>query len=146
MATTTSNPAESNPFFRRALEAARTIAQSADRLLDVVEEATRKLEAEENHGPLKSVLAEVGALFRMIRAYAKGRYTAVPWESLVLGVAALVYFLSPLDLIPDFIPVIGYVDDVAVLGFVLIAIQSDLNDFRAWEACAKEDGGGETNT
>src|SRR5207248_2403807 len=122
------------------------IAQSVDRLLDVVEDASRKLEAEGNHGPLKSVLAEVGALFRMIRAYAKGRYTAVPLESVVLGVAALVYFLSPIDLIPDPIPVIGYVDDAAVIGFVLLAIRSDLNDFRAWENCAKGDGDGETNT
>ena len=52
---------ESNTFFRRALEAARSIAQSADRLLDLVEEATRKLDAAESPGPLTSVLADAGA-------------------------------------------------------------------------------------
>ena len=85
---------ESNTFFKRALEAARSIAQSADRLLDLVEEATRKLDAAESPGPLTSVLADAGALFRMIRACAKRTYTATPWESLVLAVAALVYFVS----------------------------------------------------
>jgi len=137
---------ESNTFFRRALEAARSIAQSADRLLDLVEEATRKLDAAESPGPLTSVLADAGALFRMIRACAKRTYTATPWESLVLAVAALVYFVSPIDLIPDPIPVIGYIDDAAVIAFVALSIRSDLDNFRKWEAQSKEGPDGETST
>jgi uncharacterized membrane protein YkvA (DUF1232 family) len=48
-------------------------------------------------------------------------------------VAAILYFISPLDVIPDFIPGVGYVDDVAVIAWVLNSIAHDLDDFRAWE-------------
>ena len=92
------------------------------------------------------MLADAGALFRMIRACAKRTYSATPWESLVLAVAALVYFVSPIDLIPDPIPVIGYIDDAAVIAFVALSIRSDLDNFRKWEAQSKEGPDGETST
>jgi len=140
------NPPQSNTFFRKALEAARPVAKSADRLLTLVEEATRTLDAEQNRGRLKAVLADAGALLRMIRAHAKREYTVVPWESLVLAVAALLYFVWPIDLFPDAIPVIGYVDDAAVISFVVSSIRSDLDAFRGWEAGRNEDPNGETST
>jgi uncharacterized membrane protein YkvA (DUF1232 family) len=47
---------------------------------------------------------------------------------------AIIYFVNPFDLIPDFIPVIGYLDDVAVIALAVASIHNDLDDFRAWEA------------
>ena len=133
------NLVESNSIFRKSLDAARSVAVSVDRLLSLVQKATLKLEKNKNRGPLKTVLADAGAFFRMIRAYAKRKYTGIPWESLVLVVAAVIYFVSPIDLIPDFIPIVGYVDDAAVIGFVAWSIRSDLGNFRAWEASQSED-------
>lgn len=141
-----SNPAESNTFFRRAVAAARSVINDADRLVDLVEEATRKLDAADRRGPLSSALADAGALFRMIRAYARRTYTTIPWESLVLAVAALLYFVSPIDLVPDWIPVIGYLDDAAVIAFVAWSIRADLDKFREWEAHQKGGPDGEAST
>ena len=58
------------------------------------------------------------ALIRLTRAYFSKQYIDVPWQTIVLAIAALIYFVSPIDLIPDFIPVVGYLDDVAVISFV----------------------------
>jgi uncharacterized membrane protein YkvA (DUF1232 family) len=66
--------------------------------------------------------------------YATGEYREVPWKSLTLIVAAVLYFVMPIDLIPDFLVGVGYVDDVAVLAWVMSAVGSDLEDFRRWEA------------
>ena len=55
-----------------------------------------------------------------------------PFPKLVLWVG-IIYFVSPLDLIPDAIPVLGYIDDAAVLSLVMAAIRSDLEKFQEWE-------------
>jgi uncharacterized membrane protein YkvA (DUF1232 family) len=47
--------------------------------------------------------------------------------------AALLYVLSPVDLVPDFIPGIGMIDDVVVLALLLQSLAQDLAAFRAWE-------------
>lgn len=44
-----------------------------------------------------------------------GKNPLTPWYAKALGVFVVAYALSPIDLIPDFIPVLGYVDDVLLL-------------------------------
>jgi uncharacterized membrane protein YkvA (DUF1232 family) len=73
------------------------------------------------------------ALLRMMRAWVGGRYREVPARTLLFSVLALLYFVSPIDLIADFVPVIGWLDDAAVIVLLLSAIGKDLDRFRAWE-------------
>jgi uncharacterized membrane protein YkvA (DUF1232 family) len=105
--------------------------EKSKKLLD---QAMKKANSkEENKGPLTEVWNSLKALFRMFQAYIRREYTKVPWGSIVLVVVAIIYFVSPLDLIPDWIPLAGFVDDAAVIGFVIKAIQNDLNAFLKWE-------------
>lgn len=78
-------------------------------------------------------LADARALVRLLRAYAAGRYRDVAIEDLLLILAGFVYFVSPLDLIPDVVAGVGLLDDVAVLGFVLRSLPDVIGRFRAWE-------------
>jgi len=71
-------------------------------------------------------------LIRLVQRTVRGQYR-LPWRSLVYAMSAILYFLSPLDLIPDFLLGIGYVDDVAVVFGVLNALRDDLARFVAWE-------------
>lgn len=54
--------------------------------------------------------------------YLAARDPRVPWYAKALAIAVAAYALSPIDLIPDFIPVLGYVDDLIVipLGIALV--------------------------
>ena len=97
-------------------------------------EASRKAASTGQHGPLKDVWNSLMAFFRLIRAAVSGEYTEVPWHSLVLIVAGVLYFLTPIDLIPDFIIGLGYLDDVAVIGWVMKTVQSDVDAFLMWES------------
>lgn len=65
-------------------------------------------------------------------AWWRGEYRAVSRQALVAVVAALLYFLSPLDALPDWIPGLGFVDDVAVLAWVMRKWSAELEAFRAW--------------
>lgn len=63
---------------------------------------------------------------------ARGRYRPIPWSAVLWMLAAVVYLLSPLDLIPDFLLVIGLVDDVIVVGWMLTRVDQGLEDYRLW--------------
>ncbi|HOW91811.1 MAG TPA: DUF1232 domain-containing protein, partial [Anaerolineaceae bacterium] len=69
----------------------------------------------------------------MLKAYINKEYTVVPWASIVLVAGTVLYFLSPIDLILDWLPLAGFVDDAAVLVFVFRQIRVDLEKFQAWE-------------
>ncbi|MFW6067692.1 MAG: YkvA family protein [Myxococcota bacterium] len=80
-------------------------------------------------GRLRKLRNQITLLFEMIKAYAKREYTNVPWWAIAMGVAAVAYFLTPADLIPDFIPIVGYVDDAVVVGLAVKAIQEELRRY-----------------
>ena len=108
-------------------EAARLTEEDARRLVA----RHRELDEKFKHVPdkLKKVVNQVKLLYELIRSYIDGSYREVPWVSIATAVAAIVYFLAPIDLIPDVIPGIGYVDDLLVIRFALTALGSDLKTF-----------------
>jgi uncharacterized membrane protein YkvA (DUF1232 family) len=85
-------------------------------------------------GPLARVWDELMSFIRLIRAWAKGSYRHAPWKSLALIIGAILYFVSPLDAIPDIIPVLGFMDDAFIIAFVMRQVRKDIAAFRIWEA------------
>ncbi len=85
-------------------------------------------------GPLQKFINEVKLLMSLVKDYYNGSYREIPWWSISAVVAALIYVLSPVDLIPDFIPVIGFLDDAAVVAACLSLIRKDLDAYRLWKA------------
>ncbi|WP_346798929.1 DUF1232 domain-containing protein [Halomonas sp. Bachu 37] len=68
----------------------------------------------------------------MTRDVVSGRYRPVPWEAFLLMGAALAYLVMPFDLIPDFLMLIGVVDDVVIVGWLLSRVDKHLAGYRAW--------------
>jgi uncharacterized membrane protein YkvA (DUF1232 family) len=83
---------------------------------------------------LGSLRTDLPVLIRLAKAYGRGDYRRVPVKSLVLATAALLYFVTPFDLFPDFIVGTGFLDDAVVVAYVLKAIRDDLARFEDWEA------------
>ena len=105
--------------------------QNKDKLSGLIDRASRK--ATGKQGKLKDVWASLLAFFRLVRAYVNGSYRQVTPKSLLTIVASLIYFVSPIDLIPDFILGLGFIDDATVLAWTIKACASDLAAFIAWE-------------
>lgn len=83
-------------------------------------------------GRLGKVKEDLQLLQALCLAYWRGEYRAVSRKSMISVVAGLMYFLSPIDAIPDFILGIGMLDDIAVLAWVMRSIEVEMNAFRAW--------------
>ena len=121
-----------SPAFQQAKSKAEEYARDPEKAKKLIDEAMKKAKGK-NKGPLGEVWRYLTALIRLTRAYFSKQYTDVPWQTIVLAIAALIYFVSPVDLIPDFIPGVGYLDDVAVISFVVASIKADLDNFLEWE-------------
>ncbi len=81
-----------------------------------------------------NVVEDIIDLVDLVRCYINGTYRRIPYKMIIMALGALLYVLSPIDLIPDMIPVIGYVDDVAVIMFVLNkGVNKELKKFREWK-------------
>ena len=78
------------------------------------------------------VLAKIPLMILLIKSYTKKEYTEIPYRSIIVIIIALIYLLSPIDIIPDVIPFAGYIDDVAVLGLALKFVYEDLEKYREW--------------
>jgi len=75
---------------------------------------------------------DVKLLQALCVAWWRGEYRAISPKALVPVVAGLLYFVSPLDAIPDWLLGVGFLDDIAVLGWVLKTVSDELDAFRAW--------------
>ena len=77
---------------------------------------------------------DLQTLISLLRDWHRGVYTNVPTKTILLIVAALLYFLSPLDTIPDFLGPMGFTDDAAVILFVFSSIKNELSHYRDWRS------------
>jgi len=81
---------------------------------------------------LKSALKNVRVLYALFKDTVNGKYKLPPTSVAMIG-GGLLYFILPADLIPDFIPVIGYLDDLAILTTIMNSLKNEINAYRIWK-------------
>ncbi|NOX37074.1 MAG: DUF1232 domain-containing protein [Calditrichaeota bacterium] len=116
--------------FEKVKQRADTIAREEPRLEHLIREATEK--ARRHRDELQKLWSNLQWLLRMLDAYRRGHYREVPWRVILYAAAAILYFLNPMDLVPDFLTGIGFVDDATVLALVVKAIHDELERFKQW--------------
>ena len=121
---------------RFALNRARRLIASPQALLRVVAQASRKAAALRNPPRLKAVLEELKAMLDLLKASATGAYPGLSKANLLLIAGAVVYFLMPTDLLPDFIFGAGYIDDAMVITWVISTTKEELAKFKHWRAAS----------
>ena len=72
-------------------------------------------------------------LWDLLKDYHNGIYKNVPWKLIAAVGFAGAYLISPLDVIPEVIPVLGFVDDAAVFALVVSAFQSEIDAYKEWK-------------
>lgn len=82
-------------------------------------------------------LANIPVMASLLRSFFKKEYTDIPIGSIIAITSALIYFVSPIDIVPDSIPFIGYIDDAAVVTVCWKLVESDVKEYVKW----REDNG-----
>ncbi len=129
-----------NKFSKK--QAKKTIKKGAKR---ISEEDLKKVIEKENfieekiikNKTLKSLYEDVKLFISIIKDYYKGTYKDIPYWSIAAIGFSLLYFLSPIDFVPDFIPMVGYVDDALILATCYKMIKKDLIKYKEWKVQTK---------
>ena len=74
----------------------------------------------------------IPVMISLVKNYVQGKYTTVPYGTILAVLSALIYFLSPIDIIPDFIPLAGYLDDMAVVALCMNMVKIDIETYDKW--------------
>ena len=77
-------------------------------------------------------LSDVPVLISLVKAYTVKEYTEIPIGSIIAVISALIYLLSPIDIIPDIVPGIGFLDDAAVIATVYALVHDDIEEYKVW--------------
>jgi uncharacterized membrane protein YkvA (DUF1232 family) len=85
-------------------------------------------------GKLRQAWSDIQVLVRLVRAWARGDYRDVSKGTIGLILGALVYFVTPIDAIIDHLPFAGFLDDAAILAWVISEVRAEIEAFKAWEA------------
>jgi len=116
--------------FEQAKIDAESYVRHQGELPRLLEKATRK--SKRCYEFLLPSWESLQILLRLLRAQLMGKFSA-PANSILMAIAALIYFVSPFDLILDSIPVLGLVDDTSVITSVARANLTLISNFRKWE-------------
>jgi len=131
----TSNDVAGSALFKKFLQTAEGYIRQPTRMKKLLTDAYKKASDKKDVGTLAHEAWEtLQTMFRLIKASMSGEYTGVPGTTVAAAVAVLIYFLSPIDLIPDFIPVLGLLDDVALVAWFSTTLKGELDKFTEWES------------
>lgn len=112
-------------------EAAARVLQRRFRVVLLIRSAYERMMT--HSSVLEAVWDDLRTMLRLLVRWADQSYQRVSWVPLVLIVAAMIYFVTPADVIPDVLGALGFVDDVTVITTVVQRIRGELDRFRQWE-------------
>ena len=128
-----------NALFNVFIGRATKLLGKPFKVVTVVNEVADKLADEHSKdNKFKQLFNSAFTLVRLVRSYARGEYRQVKNSTIISGLAVLLYVLSPIDLVPDFIPVLGWLDDLSLVSWFVGKFSEELGRFRSWEASQPE--------
>jgi uncharacterized membrane protein YkvA (DUF1232 family) len=123
-------------FFGKAkllyLEKAHQIAGEDGKLQKLLKNVGERLHAVSHHPKVQTALEPILIFKRMIQAHRSDKFK-VSSKTLGLIVLGLVYFITPIDIIPDFLPILGFTDDLSVILAIFNSVKHEVQDFLNWE-------------
>lgn len=100
---------------------ATRILEDEKKVNQLLEKAKKIIKEIKNVPVIGGLVDDLMTLFDLIGDYAKGNYRKIPLRVIISAVAGVIYLVSPIDIVPDFIPVVGWLDDAAVVTLILNA-------------------------
>ena len=103
---------------------------SDEDLLKVIKD---EVKAKEKSQYLGDKLQDFVLLYSLLKDYYNKEYTQVPWKLIAAIGSAVAYLILPVDMIPDILPILGYIDDAAMFGFIIKTFAKEIEDYKKWK-------------
>lgn len=113
---------------------AKRILNNKTKVIKLVTKALSFCKKLGNISFLKKWFLDIPTLCDMLTDTINGVYKSIPYSSLVMIVIAIIYTVSPVDILCDTIPILGVLDDAAILKIVLDTIKNDLASYTSWKS------------
>jgi uncharacterized membrane protein YkvA (DUF1232 family) len=107
---------------------ANSVAQNKSELESLLEKSKKKLA--NNSAKFSGITSDIRDFLNVAATLAKEGKVNIPWKSVLLIIGSLIYFINPFDVVPDFIAGLGFVDDLAILNFVITMVKNDIEKFK----------------
>ena len=117
-------------MFTKKNDKEKTLVSNLKYLIGKEDKLKEKLE---DNSYLEPFSDDLMLFMSLIKDYYKGDYRKIPFRTISAGVVGAIYTINPIDLIPDSIPFIGYIDDALVLKFCLKQARKDLQKYKSWK-------------
>ena len=112
---------------------ALAVSKGTGSVLELLNKASGKLEPLKSAPLLGDSVADVQDVVSMLNDYYHDRYKKLPFAVLAGSLAIVAYLVSPIDLIPDGVPVLGFIDDALIINLVLeLCVDAELSRYRKW--------------
>lgn len=123
-----------NAIFSLFINRATRLLGKPLKIITILNETADKLVDEKSKDNKFRQLFDVAlTLVRLVRSYVNGNYREIQTSTIISGLAVLLYVLSPIDLVPDFIPLVGFLDDLSLVSWFVDKFHGEITRFRAWE-------------
>ena len=122
---------EENKTFKKAIEKSENVVDNKKRVDSILEKTMKKLTKVKDR--TKEFKDNLSVAVSLVKDWLKGNYKEVPKKTIIYLIGAFIYFLMPIDMIPDFIFKFGLLDDIAVLNFVLGAFIEDIENYKKFK-------------
>lgn len=110
-------------------------AKTTGDLLETLAKLSGKLDPLVKVPIVGDMINEVQDVVYLLNDYYKGNYKTVPKVALLGCAAIIIYVASPIDIIPDNIPILGFVDDAFIIkGIISLCVGKELDKYREWKA------------
>lgn len=98
-------------------------------------ESTEKLKEKiKSSKGLSGLFDDLMLLSSLVKDYWKGRYRKIPYKAIAAIAFTILYVLNVIDLVPDFIPGLGLLDDATIVGLCLKMVSTDMEQYKLWKA------------
>lgn len=117
----------------KAAKVLSAVVNGTGKTLEFIDKAARKLEPLTGLPIVGGTIAEVQDIISMLDDYYHGRYKKIPTAALLGSLGIIAYLVSPVDLIPDNVPILGFIDDAFIINTVVtLCVDKELERYRQW--------------
>ncbi|WP_008824453.1 YkvA family protein [Haloplasma contractile] len=116
--------------FNKKRNKAGKLVRQKDQLKDYLTQTVKK--ADKNKSSLEKVWKDLQLFILLVKDWLTGSYKDISVGAIIAIVSSLIYFVSPLDVIPDFLFGTGFIDDGFLIGYVINQLTKEIDRYDEW--------------